>query len=381
VNSKERAKIAISGGIPDKVPLGDFSIDYDTAERILGHETYTRAKAKCQIGFWEGRRDEVVQSLAEDTIALYEKLDLYDIVNLCAMTLGLVPPKGYQPEVPRRIDDTTWEYADGRVLKYSNITGDITLVHDPARWTRELREEDYPLEIAYEEPDPSVYEVVDAVIAGLGADRFILGPFPTANEWVQPGGMERSLIEMVERPEFVDRVLRSSMARAEVERAHWVNRGIDGTMDGTDWSFRSGTFISPKMWQRFCYPALKANVKATHEAGLLFVQHACGNNWSILESFMEAGVNCYQSIQATAEMDLAKVREATRGRMAIWGGVMVENLVSGTPDDIRQDVRKAMEIAKPGGGFILGASHSIAVGTVYDNYMAMLDEFDRLRDY
>ena len=32
------------------------------------------------------------------------------------------------------------------------------------------------------------------------------------------------------------------------------------------------------------------------------------------------------------------------------------------------------------GGFILGPSHSIAKGTPYDNFMAVLDEYVRLRD-
>jgi len=376
---KQRAGAAFLRGIPDKVPLGDFAIDYDIAERILGHETYARAKAKCQIAYWEGRRDEAVQSLIEDTIALYKKLELYDIVNLCAMTLGLVPPKGYHPEAPRRVDGVTWEYPDGRVLKYSEITADITLVYDPQQWTRPIREKDYPLEFDYQEPDPSVYELVDAVVAALGAERFILGPFPHAEQWVQPGGMERSLVLMAEQPELVGRALQSSLIRAKVEQAHWANRGIDGVLDGTDWAFRSGPFMSPGMWRRFCYPALEANVKAAHQAGLIYVQHACGNNWAILDGFMEAGVDCYQSIQATADMDLARVRQATRGRMALWGGVLVENLVSGTPEDVRQDVRAALEVGKEGGGFILGASHSIAVGTRYENFMAMLEEFDRLR--
>jgi hypothetical protein len=371
---KERARTALTGGIPDKVPLGEFAIDYDTAERILGHETYGRAKAKCQIAYWEGRRDEVVQSLVEDTISLYKKLDVFDIVNLCAQTLGLVPPKGYRPEVPRRVDDATWEYADGRVLKYSPVTADITLIHDPHQWTRAISVDDYPLAWDYHEPDSSVYELVDGVVVALGSARFILGPFPRAEQWVQPGGMERSLLLMVEEPKLVERALQSSLARSRDEQARWANRGIDGVLDGTDWAF-----MSPRMWRRFCYPALEANVRAAHAAGLVYVQHACGNNWAILDGFLEAGIDCYQSIQATAEMDLAKVRATTRGRMALWGGVSVEHLVSGTPEDVRQDVRRAMGIARDGGGFVLGSSHSIAVGTCYDNFMAMLDELDRLR--
>ncbi len=381
MTSKERARTALLRGVPDKVPLGDFAIDYDTAERILGHETYVRAKAKCQIALWEGRRNEMVQSLVEDTIALYRKLDIYDIINIAAMTLGLVPPKGYRPEAPRRVDDVTWEYPDGRVLKYSPVTADITLVYDPQQWTRPIKPEDHPLEFEYREPDPSVYELVDAVVAAFGRDRLILGPFPMADEWVMPGGMERSLVEMAEHPELVERALRSSLARAEVEQAHWRNRGIDGTMNGTDWAFRYGPFMSPRMWRRFCFPALKANVEAAHQAGLIFVQHACGNNWAILDGFMEAGIDCYQSIQTTAGMDLDRVWQATHGHMALWGGVQVEHLVSGTPEEVRQDVRSALEVAKRGGGFVLGSTHSIAVGTRYDNFMAMLDEFDKGRAY
>ncbi len=377
-NGKDRVRVALQGGIPDKVPLGEFAIDADTAARVLGHETYARAKARCQIAYWEGRRDEVVQSLIEDTIALYRKLDLVDIVNLCAQTLGLVPPKGYRPEAPRRVDPVTWEYPDGRVFKYSELTQDITLVYDPQQWTRPLLQEELPLSFDHREPDPSVYEMVDAVVKALGGDRFILGPFPRADQWVQPGGMERSLLLMVEQPKLMDRALQSTLASAYTAQGHWVNRGYDGVLDGTDWAFKSGPFMSPSFWRRYCYPALAANVRAAHQAGLLFVQHACGNNWAILDGFLEAGIDAYQAIQATASMDLVRLRQATQGRLTLWGGVLVEHLVSGTAEDVRQDVRHAMEVAKEG-AFILGSSHSIAVGTNYDNFMAMLDEFGRLR--
>ena len=381
MTSKERARTALHGGIPDKVPLGDFSIDADTVSRILGHPTYVRAKARSQIALWEGRRDEVVQNLIEDTIALFRKLDCYDMINLCAMTLGLVPPKGYQPEAPRRIDDVTWEYDDGRILKYSEITADITLVYDPEEWTRPISPEDYPLDWTYKPPDPSVFELVDAVIDAFGEDRFIIGPYPLANEWVQLGTMQRTLFEMAERPELVDRAVQSSMALAKVQQAHWPTRALDAVMDGTDFGFKSGTFMSPKMWWRFCYPPLAANVEGAHNAGLLFIQHACGNNWGILDGFMRAGVDAYQSVQTTATMEIAKVKEYVQGKLAVWGGVQVEHLVDGTAEEVRQDVRLAMERVKPGGGFVLGSTHSIAVGTRYDNFMAMLDEFDKLRDY
>ena len=56
-------------------------------------------------------------------------------------------------------------------------------------------------------------------------------------------------------------------------------------------------------------------------------------------------------------------------------------LVSGTPEDVKEDVGKAMEILKPDGGYIFGTSHTIAVGTKYDNFMAMVDEYLKLCEY
>jgi uroporphyrinogen-III decarboxylase len=36
---------------------------------------------------------------------------------------------------------------------------------------------------------------------------------------------------------------------------------------------------------------------------------------------------------------------------------------------------------KPGGRYIFGSTHSIAVGTKYDNFMTMVEEFERGRGY
>jgi len=61
--------------------------------------------------------------------------------------------------------------------------------------------------------------------------------------------------------------------------------------------------------------------------------------------------------------------------------VPLENLISGTPEDVRRDVRRAMECAKRGGRFILGTSHSVAVGSRYENFLAMLDEYHKWAAY
>jgi uroporphyrinogen-III decarboxylase len=152
-------------------------------------------------------------------------------------------------------------------------------------------------------------------------------------------------------------------------------------MWGTDYAYNAGPFLSPAMFREFIMPFTKRRVQSVHAQCLPVIQHACGNNWKLLDFFVELGLDCYQSIQNSAGMDLQPLKEHYGGKIALWGGVGVEKLVSGTPEDVRADVRYALKWGKPGGGYILGASHSIAVGTNYDNYMAMLDEFHKLRNY
>jgi uroporphyrinogen-III decarboxylase len=99
-----------------------------------------------------------------------------------------------------------------------------------------------------------------------------------------------------------------------------------------------------------------------------------------MDMFIEAGIDCYQSLQTTAGMEIGRLKSTFGDRMCFWGGVAVETLITGTPEEVRKEVRTAFERAAGGGGFILGPSHSIAWGTKYENFMTMLDEYVKLRD-
>jgi len=381
MTGKERVLLALEHKIPDKVPWGEYAIDYDTVERILGHETYLRAKAKSMIAFWEGRRDEVAQSWKEDFIELYQKLDFMDIVNLAAMCTAILPPKDYEPERPRKLDENTWQFKDGRVYKYSPITGDVTLVEDPQKWTRHFKMEDFDPDEEPKPPDSSQFEVIDAVIKVFKDEKFILGPSGGEASFLLLGGMERGLMEYVTHPEVVKRATEAAVNRANKLDEFYIREGQDGIMWGTDFASNKGPFISPKMFREFCLPGIKKRVRNVKSFGMKVIKHACGNNTQLMDVFVEAGYDAYQSIQESSGLSLKWLKENYGDKITLWGGVNVENLVSGGPEDVKRDVRKAMEILKPKGGYIFGTSHTIAVGTRYDNFMAMVEEYLKTCSY
>ncbi len=375
MNSKERVKRTLARQPVDRIPIGFFAIDFDTVERILGHETYLRAKAKSQIAFWEGRRDEVVQSWIEDTIALYRKLDFVDIINVGAMASSLVPPKDHVPEKIRRVDENTWEARDGRVWKYSSITADLTIVSEPEkRYTLD----EFDPDLTPQAPDPSVFQVVDAVLEEFGETRYMLGPSGGEAGLVLLDGMERGLMMYAAEPEIVRRAIEYHTRCANLDDDWYIRPGTDAAFWGQDFAATKGPFISPAMFRQLCLPSIQERVRAVKSRGLGAWKHACGNNWKLLDMFVDAGYDVYQAIQASAGMDLGDVKRAYGDKLTLWGGVRVENLVSGTPEDIRRDAEYAFRVGPPGGGYIFGDTHSIAVGTKYDNFMAMLDAYHKM---
>ncbi|MDF1514668.1 MAG: hypothetical protein P1S60_12745 [Anaerolineae bacterium] len=264
MNGKQRIKAVLARQPVDRIPIGFFAIDFDTVEKILGHETYLRAKARTQIAFWEGRRDEVVQSWIEDTIALYRELDFVDIINVGAMASAVAPPKDDVPEKVRRIDANTWEAADGRVWKYSDITADLTLVHMPEpRFTKD----DFPLDAEPGIPDPSVYEAVDAIVAALGESRYILGPNGGEAGMVMLGGMEYGLMTYALQPDLMHHVIAYATRMANLRDADAVRPGTDGVLWGTDFAATTGPFMSPRMFRLFAWhPSRKGSGQSRNAA-------------------------------------------------------------------------------------------------------------------
>lgn len=390
MTSKERVQAVLNAEIPDRVPWGEWAIDFDTVSKVIGHDTYYRAKARSMMALWEGRRDEVVQSWKEDAISFFRKMDCFDIINVSAMASSVAPPADYEHETPRKVDDTTWEFRDGTIYKYSEATADFTKVYDPSVGQRTYTPDDFAGEPIITPPDDSCFEVVDALIDEFGADRFMMGP--SGNEIgvfilggsieEGGGGFEYGLMQLIENPETVKAAVRYEIAKANILDKYYIRPGQDAVGWGQDFSSTQGPFISPAMFREFALPAITARVGNIHDKHHIPVmKHACGNNKLLLDMFVEAGYDAYQSIQKSAGMDPAEVKKEYGVNFVPWGGVSVELLVSGTKDEVKKEVINALETAKPGGRYIFGSTHSIAVGTKYDNFMTMVDEFEKRREY
>lgn len=409
MNSKERVLCALDHREPDRVPVGEFGIDHDTAGKMIGRDTYWRNKKKTTSALWAGRRDEIVESYKKDLVELIKKLD-HDLVPV-----HLVPPKNFQPKKVEQIDKNTWKDEREQIWRYSDGSNAILLMDGPARSfesCEELREcfeselikrfgfkvkgrtgNGYDLEL----DDESRLDLVRYVVDKLGNRKFIFARgFEEGVGNIEPlylsefevpsiffgGNMENFFLNIAMKPELVQEAFNLyTNVNIAVARI-MIDEGVNAIMPGGDFSDSNGPMISPESIQKIFLPGMKKLSEYCHQRGVKVMSHNCGNNWKIMDILIEAGYECWQSIASkTADMDLKKLKEKYGDKIAFWGGINIETLYNGTPEENMEDVLYALRHAAPGGGFILGTSNSVCFGSKYDNYMAALETLRKYGDY
>jgi len=371
MTGKERILTLLKGQKPDRIPLGFYTVDCDTVSAVIGRKTFVRDKIAQQIALWQGRRDEIVESLRKDTIDFYRKIDLCDIIT---HKDSILPPKSQKWPKAEKIDETTWKDELGRIYKVSQVANELVCVHDPDT-EKQYRPEDFPEDIDPAGFDQTCFDAFNDVIDEFSDERFVLAP-GYLYAMVLLGGMEKGLTEYIANPRLVKAAAENYLAHDNAMSEKIFRSGFSGVLLGEDYGTTRAPIISPQMFREFCLPLIKARCQNVRQYVDYIFLHSCGNTLPLIDMFIEAGINCLQSLQADAGMDIGKLRESFAGKMFFWGGISVEILLTGSADDVRKNVKQACQKAKKG-GIIIGPSHSIAYGASYDNFMAMLDEFEK----
>lgn len=378
MNKKERVSAVLDHKQPDSIPIGMYAIDCDTVKKILGRDTYVRNKAGQTLALWEGRRDEVVQSLKEDSVELFNKLDCIDIV-IPYKEASILPAKDYEVPKMKKIEDNVWEDEKGIIYKYSELSNEIgAITHISPDYTME----DFEKDIIARKPDETMFEVYNHFIEQFKDKMFLAGKAASFEPLLIFGGlscMDKGLMDYILRPELIEKAIEYNTKLSNLEDELYISKDIDAVFIEQDMAGSNGPLMSPTMFEDFCFDAMKSRIDSIKRYKEKVLFHCCGKTLAYMDMFRDTGIDCYQSLQTGAGMDIGLLKENYGKDMAFWGGVAVENLVSGTMEDVRADVRYAMNSCKDNGGFILGPSHSIAFGTKYDNFMAMLDEHNNLK--
>ena len=367
---RERVIAALDHREPDLIPWGEHYIDYNVYQDLLGRESLVHGKMAETLALWEGRRDEVVAHYKRDVPELHRALGM-DIV--CA---GAVPAKDEDPEPMEMVDEETYRDKNGHLYRISVATHRLMpYQRNPEAYeaptVASLEQDIAELESEVpDDPNDSKWELVRHLVQEMKGTHYIVGfsydlSFPVFG----PTDAEQWMNLLLE-PEICAKLAELRGKRMIRQVKVFADLGVDAIMPPGDLGHSTGMLASPRIYRQMVLPWHRAHVAEAHRYGLQVLKHCCGNVWPVIEDLADV-YDAYEGIQASAGMDICRLKERVGQMTTLWGGIWHEKIIMGTPEDIRDDARYAFACAAPGGGYIMGSSHSLAVGAKVENVLEM----------
>jgi len=180
-------------------------------------------------------------------------------------------------------------------------------------------------------------------------------------------GMESYMIKMYTHPEVVhavtDHVCEFYYAANERFFAA-AGASVDGFFFGNDFGTQLDLICGPQQFDEFIMPWFRKFTEQAHNHGYQVILHSCGAIHKVINRLIDAKVDCLHPLQArAAAMDAETLAAEFKGRIAFMGGIDTQELlVHGTPEEIKQDVRRVKRLLAP--RLIVSPSHEALLPNV-----------------
>ena len=201
-------------------------------------------------------------------------------------------------------------------------------------------------------------------------------------------GMDVFLRNMAMYPEFAQAMLRKHLELCKTLMGHFLEECgdvLDIIKIGDDLGTQERLLISPRMYRQMLKPIhadLIQFIKQRTKAKVFF--HSDGDIFDLIEDFIEIGVDVLNPIQTSAGKmaDLEGLKKRYDKRIVFCGAIDTQKVLPfGTPDEVRQEVRRVMNILGQGGGYMVASVHTIMDEVPPENILVMVDAVEEFGYY
>jgi uroporphyrinogen decarboxylase len=242
--------------------------------------------------------------------------------------------------------------------------------------------EDYPWP---DMDDPTRVAHVAAEAARLAAeDRYAIMAtpwllFPLERAFAMQG-MDVFLANLIFYPEFAEALLWKIQERCKVLMGHFLDAlgdNVDIIKVGDDLGTQDSLMMSPDMYRRVLKPVhadYLRFIKERTSAKVFF--HTDGDVFPLIDDFVEIGVDILNPIQTSAGTmsNLEELKARWGDRLTFCGAIDTQRILpSGTPAEVRAEVRRVIDILGSGGGYLLSSVHTVMNDVPAENILAMVD--------
>ncbi len=185
-------------------------------------------------------------------------------------------------------------------------------------------------------------------------------------------GMAELLMDMVERPEFVEELLDAIVEHNLIQIRRAIKLGVDAVHFGDDYGMQSGLMMGAPHWRHFIKPRLARMFEPVRSAGKYVTMHSCGRVQEVFEDLIEIGLNLFNPFQPEV-MDVFAMLRKYRGRLAFHGGMSIQKtLPFGSVEQVRVAASRLIA-AGAEGGYVFSPSHAVPRDVPPENLLAMME--------
>lgn len=371
MTSRERVLVSLQHKEPDRIPF-DFNGTGATGISLKAYRnllSYLGLKSKISI------LDFLAQRAAVDEILLQRlKVD----------TRGIYPNVPTQWKVTLKEDDKYTYYKDGwgitrRKPKTEGLYYDI--IEHPLSNIITPDVEKYPW------PDPTnpvIFQGIKEETIKLyrETEKFLVlgrtfgnGIF-TMGAWLE--GFEKWFCDLISEPKRVNKIMDKVL---ELKIKYWekilteIGNYINAVVEYDDLGTQQGLLISPQLYRKYVKPRQKelfSFIKKKSSVYIFF--HTDGSVYDIIPDLIEIGVDILNPIQiGIVKMNARVLKREFGNYLTFWGGGVdtQKTLPYGTPQQVKDEVKRRIKDLSPGGGFIFASVHCIQGDVPPENIMAM----------
>jgi len=352
MDSRERVLCVIAGGVPDRVPMSD-SYWETTIDRWRLEGLPRDVSPEAYFG-----TDEIVRIAGDYTMQFPER-----VVE--------------ETEVSR----TYWD-SDGALRKDLHLPAGWTsqwldfTIKDRADWQRHRHQ------MAFN-PSRISDSVLETYRQARERNRFVCysGHACFHPTWMRIG-MEEMLMLMLDEPAFIHELF-AAHAQLIIDIYEGMRRlglEFDGAFLNDDLGYQAAPMISPTMYRELVLPYHQRLCDHFAGQGLKTFLHSDGNVAPLIPGFLEAGFSALHPLEAKAGLDVGVLKAQYGDRLILFGNIDVRKL-SGTREEIEQEIAVKIPAAKENGGYIYHSDHSVPNSVSFENYAFAIELVKRYGAY
>jgi len=234
---------------------------------------------------------------------------------------------------------------------------------------------------AYRWPDPDWFDYA-SVAAAIPANRTRATQLGAGNPfelycWMT--GIEEALMNVLAEPALVQRALDRITNFLDVRLQRTLAAapdGIDLVFFADDLGTQQGLLMSRDSYREVLQPfhrRLTDTVRRLAPRAHCLL-HSDGSVFDVIPDLLDAGFDTLEAVQTDAAgMEPGRLKRAYGDRLSFQGAISVQHLLPhGTPETVRAECRRLVDVLGKGGGYIAAPAHAIQVGTPPENVLTML---------